>query len=297
MRFTDEASGISEMTPEQAFTGRLILDGHIAGGFTRLGAWGEVASPDRLTGSYQRFSVLVGYEKELPLATNQTLGIDATFGFGRALGTVPEYARFYGGSWDNDYLYEPPDSTSLQSLPSGPLIRSFGRNQASLSNGSGAFTGGDAFWHFNANVSIPIPPWSYPLIPNEEMDGISLKQVLKGQLNTSKNFIISQLEKRGMTLERATAEADKAVQEVRPAVEFIADQANVYSLKPLVMIDAARLWTSDTTNGRTWVAVGGGVQLTIVVAKFEAGYLRTVRREVGDNGGNFVLRLVFQNLF
>ena len=296
-RFTDNAAGITEMTPEHAFTGRVILDGRIAGGFTRFGAWGEVASPDHLTGSYQRFAALVGYEKEFAVATNQTVGIDATFGFGRAVGDVPQYAQFYGGNWSGNYLYEAQDSVSLNAIPTGPLIRSFGRNQASLSSGFGTFTGGNAFWHFNLNTSIPIPRWSYPLIPNEDIDGISLKQVLKAQLNSSKNFIITQFKKSGMTLERATTEADKSIQEVRPAVEFIADQANVYSVKPLVMLDAARLWIPGMTNDRTWIAVGGGVQLTIVVAKFEAGYLRTLNRETGDNAGNFVLRLVFQNLF
>jgi hypothetical protein len=109
--------------------------------------------------------------------------------------------------------------------------------------------------------------------------------------------MVEVLKKEGKTQEQAQQEADQIIAELQPAMNFIADHANVYAVKPLFMLDAARLWTPDTADKRTWVAVGGGVQLTIVVAKFEAGYLRTVRRTVGEDKGNFVLRLVFQNLF
>jgi hypothetical protein len=45
------------------------------------------------------------------------------------------------------------------------------------------------------------------------------------------------------------------------------------------------------------MALGGGLQFNVVVAKFEAGYMRTVRRLPGDERGNFVVRLVFERLF
>ena len=63
------------------------------------------------------------------------------------------------------------------------------------------------------------------------------------------------------------------------------------------MFDAARINAPGSLDNRTRFAVGGGLQFTMVVARFEAGYLRTVRRLEGDSHGNFILRLVFQNLF
>ena len=78
---------------------------------------------------------------------------------------------------------------------------------------------------------------------------------------------------------------------------FVADRANTYSIKPLFMFDAGRINVPGATKGQTRFGFGGGLQFTIVIAKFEAGYMRTLHRLSGDNKGNFVMRLFFQNLF
>ena len=80
-------------------------------------------------------------------------------------------------------------------------------------------------------------------------------------------------------------------------MEFIADQANLYSVNPLFLFDTAGIGAPGSLDGGTRIAVGGGLQLTFVIAKFEVGYLRTVRRINGDSEENFLMRLVFQNLF
>ena len=61
------------------------------------------------------------------------------------------------------------------------------------------------------------------------------------------------------------------------------------------MLDAAGLY--DNGSSETWVAAGGGVQLTIVIAKLEAGYMHTVSGPTFGSRGNAFFRLVFQNLF
>jgi hypothetical protein len=48
---------------------------------------------------------------------------------------------------------------------------------------------------------------------------------------------------------------------------------------------------------QTRFAFGGGIQLTVVVAKFEIGYMRSLHCYDGDQYGNIIARLVFQNLF
>ena len=45
------------------------------------------------------------------------------------------------------------------------------------------------------------------------------------------------------------------------------------------------------------VAAGGGLQLTIVTASFEVGYMHTLSGPTFGNRGNVFARLVFQNLF
>jgi hypothetical protein len=86
-------------------------------------------------------------------------------------------------------------------------------------------------------------------------------------------------------------------EEILPITDFVADHANFYSVKPLLMFDAARLSLDDSGGGRTRYAAGGGLQLDIVLARFELGYLGTLNRAPGDDRGNFVLRMVMKRLF
>jgi hypothetical protein len=62
------------------------------------------------------------------------------------------------------------------------------------------------------------------------------------------------------------------------------------------MADVAGIDTPGT-GSRTLAGLGGGIQFTVVTARFEAGYMRTINPSAGDNRGNFFLRLTFQNLF
>jgi hypothetical protein len=63
----------------------------------------------------------------------------------------------------------------------------------------------------------------------------------------------------------------------------------------MLMVDVAGLQGGG--DDRTRVAVGVGLQLTVVIARLEIGYFRTVVRSAGDDRDNFLVRLVFQNLF
>jgi len=120
----------------------------------------------------------------------------------------------------------------------------------------------------------------------------SLNEVMKSQaLTSSRSFLTSFYKKRGSDEAKAKTQVDADLREIKPAVEYLADYANLWALKPLVAMDVARL------DGITRKAVGGGLQLTIVVARFEALYLRTIGPPAGESRGNFVLRLTFENLF
>jgi hypothetical protein len=85
--------------------------------------------------------------------------------------------------------------------------------------------------------------------------------------------------------------------EILPITDFVADQANIFSVKPLVMFDAARLGLDNSVGSRTRYAAGGGLQLDVVLARFELGYLSTLNRAPGDDRGNFVFRMVLKRLF
>jgi hypothetical protein len=86
-------------------------------------------------------------------------------------------------------------------------------------------------------------------------------------------------------------------EEITPITDFIADHADLYSIKPLIMLDAARLDAANATNNRTRYGFGGGLQLNVVTVRFEAGYIISANRLPSDGRGNFVFRLVFRRFF
>ena len=273
--------GERESTNEHRFQLRALLEGRVGDAFVRATAWGEAAWPDRGS-SYGRIAALAAVEKEFLLGPNQTIGLEAILGGGKTW-SAPAYADFYGGNSDRNYLYDNPDSAALRAFPNGPTIRSFGEGQA-FGRGS------NAYWNLNLNLTLPIPWLSAPLIPDEEIaPGLTLKRLLKNKAGDSVAYYAVQLENEGYSPEAALAKAKAMYGEVKPAIEFITDRANVYALKPLLLFDAA-----GQGEGQVQTAFGGGLQLTIVTAKMEAGYLQTVS---GGNSGNFFARIVFTNIF
>lgn len=300
----ESAQALSTDTTADEQTARLLLDTipPSINGFLRAAFWEESGWQNAHT--YQRFVGRLGYEKEIPLAPNQTIGIEIVAGGGNASGNSPGYSRFFGGNAPGQFLYDNPNSITLRDMPSGPLIRSLGENEARLRSANGRTTGGDAFWHVNLNVTLPIPAWSMPLIPNELTDipdangnSISIKQLLRRQIDvTGPSMLAAVLQQQGLSATEAARQAKQILQEVTPAARFIIDQANLYSIKPLLMVDAAGM-SAQGGSSETWLAAGAGVQLTVVTAKFEAGYMRTLSGPTFGQQGNAFVRLVFQNLF
>lgn len=305
---------LSEAASENSFEGSALLDGRLWKGTSRLALWVEGNSPNLIADDYQRAAVMWGYQKEFIIVPNQTIGMELLVGGGRAWGNTPQYARFYGGNWSRNFLYEAKDAPVLSVLPRGPLLRSFGSGRAIAGDSGGA----TSFWHFNLNVNIPVPKWSSPIVPNiaislpkkdtqgrivlddnQEplMEDRPLRVILKNQGESSRRVLERLFVKDGLTVEEARAKARRELKSINSILGFIADQANIYSFKPLFMFDAARLNSPDAINNRTKFAMGGGLQFTLVIAKFEAGYVRTLRPLPGDDKGNVVVRFFFQNLF
>lgn len=98
--------------------------------------------------------------------------------------------------------------------------------------------------------------------------------------------------------QRLAPEVDRTIQEeIAPITDFISDHADIYSVKPLLMLEAARLDAPDAISSQTRYGFGGGLQLNVVTVRFEAGYLFAANRLPGDSRGNFVFRLVFRRFF
>ena len=309
---------VGERDNAGAFRG--VIDGRVWDGFARLGVWFESAEATRSSTSYRRLAGLAGFQREFGRGT-QTLGVEAIVGGGTAHGSVPLYARFFGGNNAGSFLYDSPDSPTMTAFPVGPLLRSYGKTQAAARSQTGAVLGAKSYWHANLNFAIPVPSWSRPLIPDETVSiagkDIRLNQFLEDSSIAAARFgleqalietMIEELMKQDPTLsdEAAAVKAAPIVEEqvnkiigkeIEPIIQFISRRANIFAVKPLVMLDAAQLGGVEGERRRIRFAAGGGLQLVVVVARAEFGYMRSLPSIPGESKGNFVFRLTFQNLF
>ncbi|MEO8259587.1 MAG: hypothetical protein ABI868_19730 [Acidobacteriota bacterium] len=291
------AAVAARTTHETAFSFLGVADAAIPLGPLRWASLIETAAVEH-SDSYRRFSTMVGWNAQVPFSkvhTNRTLGLELNASAGQIWGPAPEHARYFAGNAGMDFLLEATDSPALPLRLAAPNLRSFGRSQAQTAVG-----GARSYWGLNLNVAFPVGRWLMPLIPRAEVVGdITLNELVYRQGTTSaENFLATYYENvEHRSPEAAESKAKREVARIEPSLRFITRRANLYSVKPLLMYDAVHLSPGEHTPGRTFHAAGGGLQLTIVVARIEAGYMWTVDRRPEDQHGNFVMRLVFDNIF
>lgn len=272
-------------------------------GFLRGAIWQENLDPKN-TGSARRLVGRAGYAREFVVGAHQSVGVELVAGAGQTWGPVDAPRRFFAGGGQGEFLYESATSAGLALPPDGPLLRSLGKAQGGLRSSPTVLRGGTRFWHVNLNLSLPIPAWSRPLIPNVQTDlpgpdgaPQTLKQILRTQVDrTGPNLLQSTLQlSDGLSPAEARRRADAIFHEIRPATYFVIEQANVFAVKPLLLFDAAGL--EGPAHRSTWTAAGAGLQLVVVTARFEAGYMHTLSGPRFGARGNLFGRLGFERLF
>ena len=280
-----------------------VGDSRIGDGFARFGAWFDAGFPSE-TDSYQRLAVQGGYSKEISISkdTHNTMGLQIMAGSGYTWGNAPEYSQYFGGSLAYNFLYEPLNSARVKNFPSGPLLRSFGQQQAGLRGSDGLVSGGDFYWNLNFDITFPIPGWSRPLIPDvvvDESRNKTLADMIKGQVQGGQQVMIDDLVgNQGYSEAEAEAITDRLFKnEINPTINYLVDKANLFSVKPMLLVDVAQISGSDSLGSTVWAAVGGGIQVNVVNGRLEAGYMQTVAPAADTSVGNFFLRLVFQDFF
>ncbi len=289
------ASTPSSSSLEDGFIARLSDDGMIHSSPLRLAAWYQHNWVDS-NATYTKILLRSGFQQSLALRPHQTIDVELLAGYGRAYGKLPVQDQFVGGNAGAGFLQDPIASTTQAVVPAGPILRSFGAGKLDWSRNS---TGVDSqtFDHFNLTLAFPIG-LSRPLLPEIQLDpGVTVADMLKRQVDN--NHLLEQtLILQGMSPSAAAAEQKRVMKAISPAVHFIADQANIWSIKPVALFDYAHTWSRPQLNSsEAWPAGGGGIQLTIVTAQFQAGYIHSFDNGQNPGSGNFILRLTFQNLF
>jgi len=93
---------------------------------------------------------------------------------------------------------------------------------------------------------------------------------------------------------RANQRADKDFAAAEKVLNTFLYQLNIYSVAPVAVFDAARMWPSGIG---TRYAVGGGVRLSLVVVNLTIGYAANPLRRPGEGPGALFLKLDVTNLF
>jgi hypothetical protein len=296
--------GFEQRSSETGIEAFALVDGKPGKSFTRLAIGYDAAIPDAKTNlkNYQRLVSRIGYSFFAGSGHNNW-HIETILGIGYSWGSMPAYNQFYAGNISQDFLYEPFKQIDNQALLNGPLIRSLGEKEGGVASTATGIIGGTSFWHLNTNIAIPVSKWAMPLIPDivisEEPRVMTLRSALKAQSETTKNFILDDLVSNHNfpDNEETEAKADEIVnRDIRPTLNYLSDRANIYSIKPLILFDIGHL-NSRELPGKTWTAAGLGIQLTIVIARLEAGYMYTISPSSDASKGNFFLRFVLQNFY
>ena len=120
---------------------------------------------------------------------------------------------------------------------------------------------------------------------------------LKSQVKGASNTLIEQFIGQGYSEDEAIAKTSAIFDDdITPTINYLADRANLYSIKPILLLDLAQI-SSDGSGSKIWAGVGGGVQMTVVNARFETGYMQTIAPSTDASNGNFFLRFLFQDFF
>lgn len=289
--------------PETAYDFSALGDGRAGNGFARLGVWFNAGVPrkDINLQSYQRIGGKLGYAVPIGRGHN-IVDLETSAGLGYTWGTPPPYSSYFAGSESPGFLYAPLQSLATMPFPSGPVIRSLGEREGGLFPASVANTGGTSYWGINLNFSIPITKWSRPLIPDiviqEEDPHITMRSAVKGQVNTAESFIADDLAlNQGLSDDAVDSAAERIVnRDIRPTINYLADKANIYSIKPVLYFDLGEI-SNHRADNRVWAATGAGLQINIVNARLDIGYIQTLSPKSDASKGNFLLRFSVQNFY
>ncbi len=287
---------------ENSYVFNVIADGKIGTGFSRIGLWFGAGVP-KINGTntnYQRLAGRINYGIVLG-RTHNNFDLETSVGLGINWGAVPVYNQFYSGNSFSNFLNMDLKSEQMQAFPAGPLLRSLGEKEGSFTTAPGLNNGGNRYWNLNLSLSFPVSGWARPLIPDiviDEETGSTARRKIKGLVGFAKSFIQLDLtDNRGLTDEAAEKKADRIVnKDIRPAINYLADRANVYSIKPVLLFDLAQLAKRGYVD-KMWIAGGAGIQLNIVTAKFDFGYMQTLAPSADRSKGNFVVRFTVQNFY
>lgn len=95
----------------------------------------------------------------------------------------------------------------------------------------------------------------------------------------------------------AKAQAKKDLVYPRHVLDYLIREADLFSLSPVFMFDAARIRQRGFPHSETRYGVGGGLKFTFIGLDVTAGYVSNPNRRVGESRGEFLFKFDVSDLF
>lgn len=288
--------------PETDYMLYALSDGRVGKGLARLGLWLNASVPETNNlKSYYRLAGKAGYATSLGSGHNN-VDLETIIHYGYTWKTPTAYSEFFAGNVAANFLYVPLNSFNNISFPEGPVVRSLGEKEGGIPSVLNTVSGGTSYWGLNLTFAIPVSKWAHPLIPDIVMEEsprrITIRSALKAQVTTAKSAIADDLAiNGGLSDSEADATAERIVdKDIKPTINYLADRANIYSVKPVIFFDVGEI-NKRNMGDRIWTAAGLGLQINIVNARLEMGYVQTLFPKSDDAKGNFLIRFSVQNFY
>jgi hypothetical protein len=148
-----------------------------------------------------------------------------------------------------------------------------------------------------SGVTLLVAQEARDSLTNEERDALRLRNAENPTLEQKARLAAAEEHLQNST-DKIRPDVEKLFdREILPITNFIADHANIIAVKPLLMFDVAHLALQGISAHSTRYGLGGGLQIDVVLARFELGYMSALNRVPGDPRGSFVGRLILRRFF
>ncbi len=252
-------------------------DSFAGGGFTRVGFWTDVGkaldckmslvgmtpqssmcTPSAPITRFQRYAFAAHHSR-----TFRSTDIEIIGGGGTSSGDWPLFRDYVGGYQYDFPLFESREGLSMSSVPYGAFLRSHGTRQ----NGPIA----DSYLHANLTIGLHVPKLEKPIVGCAAHKNCADESA--EALGTLENLLMENYLIKGEDPESARRHVLRDTREVEPIISYLLARGSRFSVRPVIMLDVARLTGDEFPVPVYDLAAGPGLRISWPGARLEAGYM------------------------
>jgi hypothetical protein len=277
-----------ETQKDVGFQGSVQQEFTIPAGFFRVGGWADAARALKDDIWYSRQGVFARLYETRSLGRRASWNVDVTGTAGHS-GEVPAYRVFTGGNRLEPFLADKSYPRSEYNW-AGPILRGFGVSSVVVPGTQFQVSEGGTYWGFSSTVGLP--GFSRPLLEVDSRQAPAVNNAIQNSFDDSIADMMSRRLRSGVPVDEAERSSSNEGQQLRRVLSNIITQATSLSLRPLLVLDGARMRTG--ANELTAWSYGGGIRLAALSWGAEILWTnnRTTPKIIG-NAQQFAVRMYY----